>query len=43
MSTEGLKGLIDYIGVTEKRQINITPDALAMTTVFERAKTQLGK
>jgi NitT/TauT family transport system substrate-binding protein len=43
VSTEGLKGLIDYIGVTEKRQVNITPEAVAMTTVFDRAKAQLGK
>jgi NitT/TauT family transport system substrate-binding protein len=43
ISTEGLKGLIAYIGVTEKRQVNITPEALASTAVFDRAKAQLGR
>ena len=43
VSLDGLKGLITYIGVTEKRQVNITPEALATTAVFERAKAQLGR
>jgi ABC-type nitrate/sulfonate/bicarbonate transport system substrate-binding protein len=43
VSTAGLKGLIDYIGVTEKREVNITPEALAMTAVVDRARAQLGK
>ena len=43
VSIEALKGLIAYIGVTEKRQVNITPETLSTTTVFERAKAQLGR
>lgn len=43
VSTEALKGLITYIGVTENRQVNITPEAMSTNAVFERARAQLGK
>ena len=43
VSTAALKGLIDYIGVTEKRTVNITPEALSTNAVFERARAEMGR
>jgi NitT/TauT family transport system substrate-binding protein len=43
VSTEALKGLIAYIGVTEKRTVNITPEVLSTSAVFERAKAQMAR
>ena len=43
VSTDALKGLIAYIGVTEKRAVNITPEALSTNAVFERAKAQMAR
>ena len=43
VSTEALKGLIAYIGVTEKREVNVTPEAMSTNAVFERARAQLGR
>jgi sulfonate transport system substrate-binding protein len=43
VTTAGLQSQIDFVGASENRKVNVTPDQLGTNKIVESAKQQLGK
>jgi len=43
VTPEGLQSQIDFVGASDKRKVNVTPDQLGTNAIVDAAKQQLGK
>ena len=43
VSSAGLQAQIDFVGASDKRKVNVTPNQLGTNKIVDLAKQQLGK
>lgn len=43
VTPDGLKSQIEFVGASEQRKVNVTPEQLGTNKIFDLAKQQLGK